>query len=251
MANAVVFISHIYDEKEIAIAFKDLIESSFLGLIDVFVSSDEQSIPLGQKWLDNITDALKKCSVEIILCSPQSIQRPWINFEAGAGWIREIPVIPLYHSGIEPHQLPLPLNLLLAAKAGDLASLQLVFPVLAKAIKAQVPKVDFSGFIAKVKEFEVKYTFWDKCNSAFVQLNKALPGIIDRLRGHQPVPLQLLETQIAWIENVTQFLRENAILQLQRTGMTSWLANGVFHGCSLVPLHRLPAILADPHFDFR
>lgn len=110
-AKTLVFISHITPEKEVAIAFKELIEESFLNMIEVFVSSDGESINMGQRWLESITVALKKCSIEIVLCSPQSVQRPWINFEAGAAWIRDIPVIPLCHSGMEPSKLPVPLNL--------------------------------------------------------------------------------------------------------------------------------------------
>ena len=97
MDKRLVFISHIAEEKEVAIAVKELIESSFLGLIEVFVSSDQHSIGMGQKWLDQISAALKECVVEIVLCSPKSINRPWINFEAGAGWVRDISVIPLCH----------------------------------------------------------------------------------------------------------------------------------------------------------
>ena len=158
-----VFISHITEEKEIAIAFKELIESNFLGMLDVFVSSDEDSIHMGQKWLDRISNGLKTCAIEIVLCSPISISRPWINFEAGAGWVRDIPVIPLCHSGIEPATLPIPLNLLQAAKANEVSSLKLIFPVLAQAIGAKTPNIDFDDFVAKVAKFEIRYTFWDAC----------------------------------------------------------------------------------------
>ncbi len=44
MTKSLVFISHIGDEAEIATEFKTLIEDHFLGLIDVFVSSDGTSI---------------------------------------------------------------------------------------------------------------------------------------------------------------------------------------------------------------
>jgi len=37
------------------------------------------------------------------------VEKPWVNFEAGAGWVRDIPVIPLCHSGIQPSNLPMPL----------------------------------------------------------------------------------------------------------------------------------------------
>jgi len=99
-------VSHIHEEKEVALAFKEVVEKSFLNLIDVFVSSDGSSISMGDKWLDTITDALKNCSVEIIACSPISVQRPWIQFEGGAGWVRGIPVVPLCHSGVKPFHPP-------------------------------------------------------------------------------------------------------------------------------------------------
>ena len=137
MEKPIVFISHITEEKEMALELKQLIEESFLGMLSVFVSSDENSISSGSRWLDNITSALGSCAIELILCSPKSVKRPWINFEAGAGWVREIPVIPLCHSGMEPSSLPVPLNLLQAAKISEMPNLKLIFPVLASAIGAK------------------------------------------------------------------------------------------------------------------
>lgn len=155
MDRPIVFISHISEESAIAVTIKKLIDESFLGMLDVFVSSDNgESLPMGSRWLQRINDALKKCSVELILCSPQSIKRPWINFEAGAGWIRGIPVIPLCHSGMEPGGLPVPLDSLQAAKISDVESLKLILPILASAINARVPDVPLENFIAKVKAFE-------------------------------------------------------------------------------------------------
>jgi hypothetical protein len=154
MPKPIVFISHIGEEKEIAIALKNVVESAFLGMIDVFVSSAPASISLGQKWLDGIAHALKTCAVEIIIASPVSVQRPWINFEAGAGWIRDIPVIPLCHSGMIPRKLPAPLSTLQAATATEEKELLLILPVLAKAIDSTLPQIDLSNFIKTVQEFE-------------------------------------------------------------------------------------------------
>ena len=154
MQKPLVFISHINEEKEIAKALKELVESTFLGMIDVFVSSDPTSIRLGRKWLDEITHALKTCSVEIILASPESVKRPWVNFEGGSGWVRDIPVIPLCHSGMVPTKLPAPLASLQAATATEEAELRLIFPELADAVGCKLPQIDFSKFIAVVKEFE-------------------------------------------------------------------------------------------------
>ena len=56
MDKPIVFISHITEEAELALKLKELIESSFLEMIEVFVSSDETSISAGSRWLDNITE---------------------------------------------------------------------------------------------------------------------------------------------------------------------------------------------------
>jgi hypothetical protein len=248
MDKALVFISHISPEKEIAIAFKELIEEAFLGLIDVFVSSDEHSVSLGQKWLDNITSALRTCSIEIILCSPVSVGRPWINFEAGAGWVRDIPVIPLCHSGISPSELPLPLNLLQGASAGELSSLNLLFPVLAQALGAKTPKFDFSKFITKVAEFERRYTFWDACNKAFGFLDAFHADLIPALRQGKRIEFELTETQIGRFEDATVFLGQSNILSFVKVGGVSMTPQGTSYSCSLVPLSKLSATFADANF---
>ena len=154
MRKRVVFISHITPEKEIALALQELIQASFLGLIEVFVSSDPKSLPAGRKWLDRITGALKACAVEIVIASPASVTRPWINFEAGAAYLRDIPVIPVCHSGMTPGKLPAPLNSLQAVTATEESELNLIVPTLAEAIGSSVPQIDFRDFAAKVRDFE-------------------------------------------------------------------------------------------------
>jgi len=247
----IVFISHITEEKELAFNFKELIESSFLGMFDVFVSSDEHSIALGQKWLDKISNSLHECVIEIILCSPKSILRPWINFEAGAGWIRNIPVIPLCHSGLELRDLPMPLNLLQAAKISEIPSLKSIFPALAQALNAKTPNIDLSDFLQKVKVFEEKYTFWDQCNKEFSQLQQLVPNIISSFNNGQSEKLQLTEMQIMTLTTVTQFLRENKILELQRNGgVTISGGFGMTQSFTLVPLDKYKQIQTNKLFCF-
>jgi TIR domain len=154
MTKKLVFISHITEEKSIAAALKALIEKTFQNLVTVFVSSDPTSNPIGGQWLDAITGALKECAVEIILISPESIKRPWINFEAGCGWIRGVPVIPLCHSGMDFGRLPAPLNRLNGALATDESQLKNVFPAIAGAVESALPPADLAPFIAAVREYE-------------------------------------------------------------------------------------------------
>jgi hypothetical protein len=115
-----VFISHIHEEAAIAQVIKDLIESSFAGQCDVFMSSDSHDNPAGEKWLDRVKEALNSASVLLILCSPLSLHRPWINFETGGGWLRDISVmIPICHSGLTKGGLPIPMSTFQALNLGD------------------------------------------------------------------------------------------------------------------------------------
>jgi hypothetical protein len=248
MAKTLVFISHITYEKEVAIAFKELIKESFLGMIEVFISSDGESINMGQKWLESITIALKKCSIEIVLCSPQSVQRPWINFEAGAGWIRDIPVIPLCHSGMEPSKLPVPLNLLQAASATKVSDLNSIIPVLALAINSNTPTIDFTDFISKVTDFENRYTYWNFCNKAFAELRNFHPDLIPHLSSGKRIRLDLKEIQIKEFQEFVTFLGQHDILHFEQEEESSFTINGVFYKCSFTPLSKFAEILSDPNF---
>ena len=249
MGKPVIFISHIIEEKDLAVALKELVESNFLGLLDVFVSSDESSISAGSKWLENITGALKECSVAIILCSKKSVLRPWINFEAGAAWIRDIPVIPLCHSGMDPSQLPIPLSLLQAAKISESQSLRHIIPVLADAINAKTPVIDFSEFVMRVKEFEENYTYWDVCNDYFDKLKKRFPSVYSLIMTEVDAQIALTETEINLIELwMDEFFTKNGLLTFVRNGGAYMTTKGTFYYCMVSPLPELQHISNNPRF---
>ncbi len=105
-----VFISHVADEGLLALVLKECIQKTTKNKIKVFVSSDIQNIAAGDVWLENLEKALSSAKVLIVLCSPYSVTRPWVNFEIGSAWIKHIPIIPICHSGLELDQLPVPLS---------------------------------------------------------------------------------------------------------------------------------------------
>lgn len=248
MDKPLVFISHITEERNLAILVKELIETSFLGMLDVFVSSDEHSISLGQRWLDSITGSLKNCNIEIVLCSPKSIDRPWINFEAGAGWIRDIPVIPLCHSGMEPAKLPLPLNLLQAAKVSEVSSMKLIFPVLAQSIGAKVPAIDFMDFINSAKNFEDNYSFWDECNERFKKLSEFNIQIIPVLKQGQIARMDLSDANVQFIQELMKFFTPQEILEFKQMGSSKFTANGIFHDMGIFPMSKFRNTVTDKRF---
>jgi hypothetical protein len=107
-----VFISHINEEKDTAICLKEFLRESLGWGLQVFVSSDYESISGGEIWFNKIVDALKSSPVEIVLLSPNSVSRQWINFEAGVGIGAGVLVIPVVVHGLERSDVGQPLSLI-------------------------------------------------------------------------------------------------------------------------------------------
>lgn len=169
MSNKLLFLSHIHEEKELAVLIKGALEDEFSGFVDVFVSSDGTSIPAGSNFLKRIEDGLVGCIGAIYLISPASVKRNWVNFELGAVWVRnainlraalpEIPTLPICHSGLAPSGLPAPLNNLNAVTGNQASQLEFAFRSLQAAVGGKGSlKTDFDSLAAKVVKFELQYT---------------------------------------------------------------------------------------------
>lgn len=152
-----IFISHISEEKELALIYKRHIFEDFAGQVDVFVSSDSVSINAGEPWLNAIQNALEKSQIEMIICSQASTRQPWVNFEAGGGWFKGVTIVPVCHTDMSPENLPMPLNLLQSIKAADRNDLKQLYTLIAKTIHAAVPEIDFSMLHNEVSSFEENY----------------------------------------------------------------------------------------------
>lgn len=152
-----VFISHITDEAKLAAIFKKSLQRDFPDLADVFVSSDEASISAGENWLEAIRSALESTSLELILCSKASVKRPWINFEAGAGWLKGIRIIPICHTELKPANLPMPLKVLHGIEAGEESGIRRLYISVAEKLKCDVPDVSYGKIVSEIQEFERGY----------------------------------------------------------------------------------------------
>ena len=102
-----VFISFIHEERRVAAAVQKLLSAAFTDR-QIFLSSDEWQIYAGEIWLDRIRKELTTAKVVVLVLSCTSVKRPWVNFEAGAAWAREIPIIPACFGGISKGDLPKP-----------------------------------------------------------------------------------------------------------------------------------------------
>ena len=138
----IVFISHVHSESELAIWIKETIASILLGGLSFFVSSDRSAIVGGDRWLDKIESALKESSIVLVLCSKNSILRPWINFEAGGAWMADKRVIPICHGGLFHSDLPQPLASLQAYVLSNAKDFKELVDILAKAADLRAPEFD-------------------------------------------------------------------------------------------------------------
>ncbi|MBO9590625.1 toll/interleukin-1 receptor domain-containing protein [Devosia sp.] len=151
-----VFISHAAADKEIAGQFQKHLIGDFLGMCEVFVSSNLDSINAGQEWHQAIKSKLATADIVVGLLSPLAVTRGWVFVEFGAGWIRNIPTIPLCHSGLEPAHLPAPLNSFQGLMLSDAVHLEHLYGLVAKAVGCQPPNVDFAGRASGYKEATFK-----------------------------------------------------------------------------------------------
>ena len=157
-AKPLVFISYAACEKQIAAALKEALQPAFLNTVDFFVASDRESISLGATWPTDILDALKRMRLMILIASPVSLNRPWVNFEAGAAMVREIPLIPLCHSSVTPDQLPVPVGLKQGVAFSDSALREIVQKI-AGITEISEPVIDFANVLQLVDKAEVSSPF--------------------------------------------------------------------------------------------
>lgn len=90
-----IFFSHSSKDKKSLIVLKELIEEKTGGTINIFMSSDGQSIPFGSNWMYKIEEGLKDAKIMFVFVTPKSIDTGWIYFEAGYAYSKGIEVIPI------------------------------------------------------------------------------------------------------------------------------------------------------------
>jgi hypothetical protein len=158
-----IFISHIHENEAVANKLKEFFISLFGEKIEVFISGDPKNIHAGQDFFTTIIDGIKRCDCMIILCSPDSVKRYYIYFEAGAAAILGRTIIPLCFGGQSPGALPTPLDHIRAQAidSDDTAKLQQHFKILVKDI---ANKIGVDNPVANILETEF-YQVLQQANS--------------------------------------------------------------------------------------
>ena len=102
-----IFISHATANARLARTLADALES--LGAT-TFLSSRAGDIRADEDWWSGIKRALQEADAYIILLTPESTLRPWVNFEAGAAWFFKKQLLFVRVQALAPEDIPLPIS---------------------------------------------------------------------------------------------------------------------------------------------
>jgi hypothetical protein len=230
------------------------LKESFQGFIEVFVSSDGTSIPVGANFLKRIEDGLVNCVGAIYLISPVSVKRTWINFELGAVWIRntisirsggnEVPTLPFCHSNMTPSNLPQPIGNLNAIVANQAAQLEIAFRSLQSAVGGKGSlRTDFDELAQKVVAFEREYTLGTTVKSFLSMLGddtkiKMLLAQCERLPvGTKQIDLGLGFIPTELVQKIAQFEENELKGRIKLTtnsAETRFGSHGVINGADVL-----------------
>lgn len=149
------FLSHISEERRMAIQLKESLQALFSGDVQVFTSSDTISIASGKNWLTSVKEAMNRATAVLVLSSRSSVQRSWVQFELGCAWIRELPIIPICHSGMRLTDLPLPLALMEGVEITE-EGMERLHGAVAKILRTQrsAPPNALAAMLAALKDAE-------------------------------------------------------------------------------------------------
>ena len=112
MTRPILFFSHSGRDQKQLTRLKQLFVEKTGGSIEVFLSSDGQSIPFGRNWVYSVQEALEGAKLMIVFVTPNSLRSSWMYFESGYVYSKNIRVVPVGFIGVDLSTLPPPLSLL-------------------------------------------------------------------------------------------------------------------------------------------
>ncbi len=148
-----IIICHIHEDTSIAQILQDWIESTLAGQSDVFAHSDDEIILSDAAWLEKVDDGLEGANALILVISPTSIQKPWINFELGCAWMKGIFILTVCHSGITIANLPQPLSMFQGLDLNQENFPEMLFTLLGKQLGIRkLPHLNFAEMAAEIRK---------------------------------------------------------------------------------------------------
>jgi hypothetical protein len=164
MSKPTIFFSHSSKDKDSLLVLKKLIEKKTGGTIEIFMSSDGQSIPFGTNWIHKIEYGLQNAKIMFVFITPNSLDSSWIYFESGFAYSKEIEVIPI-GIGIDIAQISPPLNLLQGFNVISEDSLNNIINIINKkfdfSFEENFTEKEYNLFAVDSEQFKVQSLFYD------------------------------------------------------------------------------------------
>lgn len=106
------FLSHAAKDAKPMGLLRERLLSLTGGAIEIFLSSDGQSIPFGRNWVHEVEEALQRAKLMYVFLSPAALESRWVPFEAGYVYSKGIRVVPVGVMGVDLARVGPPLSLL-------------------------------------------------------------------------------------------------------------------------------------------
>jgi len=159
------FLSHISEEGPFAVVLQKWIELAYERQAEIFVSSNIINLPAGNQWLVSLEKALAEADALIVLCSPHSVNKPWVMFESGGAWVKKIPILPICHSKQRKDNLPSPLSFFQALEVSSPRFVSDLLRSLSKQLKLKRPSnIDEKLMLKEIKS-AIRKIKWDIPNT--------------------------------------------------------------------------------------
>lgn len=181
-----IFISHAVANSNIAQSLADVLEGA-CDDVATFVASRPGDIRADENWLGEIERALKEADAYIILLTPESVLRPWVNFEAGAAWFFQRQLIFVRIQALAPEDIPTPISSHQVYALDNKEQLQAVFNAL------ELPLADPEGTSRLLAQQAIKGTVAGENEAAWEgiligNVHYSWAGPLLSLEDREPVP---------------------------------------------------------------
>lgn len=206
MNKPTLFFSHSSKDKDMVLAIKNKVMQYTSGTLEIFQSSDGESIPFGTNWIHKVEEGLKEAKVMFVFVTEKSVASGWIYFEAGYAYSKGVHVIPV-GVGVNVGDLKAPLNLLQGFNITSADSLNNFLTIINRefsySFSAQFTEDDFNEVIALSSSVVKNSTPFDRIfRSAKFQL--------DGVYFENPGEKKTLETQ-AMFDRIKCYLDEQKL----------------------------------------
>ena len=206
MSKPTLFFSHSSKDKDMVLAIKNKVMKYTSGTLEIFQSSDGESIPFGTNWIHKVEEGLKEAKVMFVFITEQSISSGWIYFEAGYAYSKDVHVIPV-GIGVSVGDLKAPLNLLQGFNITSADSLNNFLTIINREFS-----YDFPAYFTEDDFYEVIALSSPavKNSTAFDEIFRSAKFQLDGVYYENPGEKKTMETQ-AMFDRIKCYLDEQKL----------------------------------------